>query len=115
MIILTSEAGSEPGIEDLLHHGSPRDDRLAEDQVSQGISRGLPALFSLPLLGEKCRAVRSGGSRLCLPHSPGLPGARLHRPRGGGLHLQQEPGGQDVRLRQDEGLDMTVSFRREKH
>ena len=109
--IFNSEAGSEPSIEDLFHHGSPRDDRLAEDQVSQGISRALPALFSLPLLGEKCSAVRSGGSRLCLPHSPGLPGARLHGPRGGGLHLQQEPGGQDVRLRQDEGGHMPGSSR----
>ena len=75
------------------------------------VSPGFPTFFSLNLLGEKCGAVRGGGPCLCLPHHPGLPGARLHRPRGGGLHLQQEPGGQDVRLRQDEGGHMPGSSR----
>ena len=56
-------------------------------------------MSNLNLLGEKCCAVRGGGPRLCPAHHSGLPGARLHRTRGGGLHLQQEPGGQDVRLR----------------
>ena len=37
--IFTSEAGSDPGVEDMFHHGPPRDNRHAEDEVSQGISR----------------------------------------------------------------------------
>ena len=79
-------------------------------KVSPASSLPVP-LYPPPSLGEKCVDLRCGSSRLRLPHHPGLPGARLHRPRGGGLHLQQEPGGQEVRLRQDEGvLDMTVSF-----
>ena len=79
-------------------------------KVSQDFG-GFPTLFtSLTLVGEKCVGVRGGGPRLCLPHHPGLPGARLHPPRGGGLHLQQEPGGPEVRLRQDEGRQRRVSF-----
>ena len=50
--------------------------------------------------GEDGGGVRGGGPRVCPPHLPGLPPARLHRTPGGGLLLQQEQCRQALRLRQ---------------
>ena len=79
----------------MLHDGATPTDSNAEEEAAEG---------------EEHLVVRGGEPRVHPGHVSGLPGVGIQCTRGGGLQLQQEQRGQNVRFRQNQGEEIRLAF-----
>ena len=82
-ILLTEALWSHTNLQNMLHNGTTPTDSNVEEEAAEG---------------EEHLVVRGGEPRVHPGHVSGLPGVGIQCTRGGGLQLQQEQRGQNVRF-----------------